>query len=122
MNNILTPEIQDIHEQIGDEHILTSIETPMLATAFDKSDIDILDGNGNFISGGTTTNRISEFSLFQGKTITEFGYKPQGIVNIFPQFGSFKNSYFFIGHSKPKIKKFGVPVITKSELLASGFN
>jgi hypothetical protein len=43
MNTILTPEIQDIHEQIGDEHILTSIETPMLATAFDKSDIDKID-------------------------------------------------------------------------------
>jgi GTP cyclohydrolase I len=43
MNTILTPEIQDNHEQIGDEHILTSIETPMIATAFDKSDIEKID-------------------------------------------------------------------------------
>ena len=33
----------ELHEQIGDEHILTSIETPMLSTAFDKSDAEKID-------------------------------------------------------------------------------
>jgi GTP cyclohydrolase I len=33
----------ELHDQIGDEHILTSIETPMLATAFDKTDAEKID-------------------------------------------------------------------------------
>ena len=33
----------ELHEQIGDEHILTSIETPMLSTAFDKPDAEKID-------------------------------------------------------------------------------
>lgn len=43
MNTTITSEIINLHEQIGDEHILTSIETPMLATAFDKSETEKID-------------------------------------------------------------------------------
>lgn len=43
MSTISNTDIHDIHEQIGEEHILTSIETPMLSTAFDKSDVQKID-------------------------------------------------------------------------------
>ncbi len=43
MNTTIPSEIINLHEQIGDEHILTSIETPMLATAFDKSETEKID-------------------------------------------------------------------------------
>lgn len=43
MSTISNTDIHDIHEQIGEEHILTSIKTPMLSTAFDKSDVQKID-------------------------------------------------------------------------------
>jgi len=43
MKNNFHPETIELHDQIGDEHILTSIETPMLPTAFDKSDAEKID-------------------------------------------------------------------------------
>lgn len=43
MSTISNTDIHDIHEQIGEEHILTSIETPMLSTAFHKSDVQKID-------------------------------------------------------------------------------
>lgn len=43
MSTISNTDIHDIHEQIRKEHILTSIETPMLSTAFDKSDVQKID-------------------------------------------------------------------------------
>lgn len=46
MNTNNTLEIE-LHDQIGDEHILTSIETPMLSTAFDKSDAEKIDEIAN---------------------------------------------------------------------------
>lgn len=38
-----TQTLQELHDQIGDEHILTSIETPMRADAFALSDIEKID-------------------------------------------------------------------------------
>ena len=38
-----TQTVYDLHEQIGDEHILTSIETPMRADAFALSDAEKID-------------------------------------------------------------------------------
>ena len=35
-----TQTVYDFHEQIGDEHILTSIETPMRDDAFALSDAE----------------------------------------------------------------------------------
>jgi GTP cyclohydrolase I len=43
METNLNSDVVELHEQIGDEHILTSIETPMLSTAFDKSDVEKID-------------------------------------------------------------------------------
>jgi GTP cyclohydrolase I len=43
MKTNFNSDIVELHEQIGDEHILTSIETPMLSTAFDKSDAEKID-------------------------------------------------------------------------------
>jgi GTP cyclohydrolase I len=40
MKTNFNSDIIDLHDQIGDEHILTSIETPMLPTAFDKTDAE----------------------------------------------------------------------------------
>ncbi|NBR13292.1 MAG: GTP cyclohydrolase I FolE [Flavobacteriales bacterium] len=38
-----TQTLQELHDQIGDEHILTSVETPMRADAFALSDIEKID-------------------------------------------------------------------------------
>jgi GTP cyclohydrolase I len=43
METNFNSDVIELHEQIGDEHILTSIETPMLSTAFDKSDVEKID-------------------------------------------------------------------------------
>jgi GTP cyclohydrolase I len=43
METNFNSDVVELHEQIGDEHILTSIETPMLSTAFDKSDVEKID-------------------------------------------------------------------------------
>lgn len=38
-----TPHTAEWHDQLGDEHVLTSIDTPMRADAFDKSDDQKID-------------------------------------------------------------------------------